>query len=94
VLYLVRHGNTQPDYHTFHGILEPFHSLPEILTGISQGKGQAVIQAGVILLIATPVARIVFSIIGFIKEKDKLYIVIALIVLGIIITSMSLGIKG
>ncbi|HVZ56051.1 MAG TPA: DUF1634 domain-containing protein [Chitinophagaceae bacterium] len=94
VLYLLRRGGMEPEYHTFRGLYQPFHTLPEVWTGIWQGKGQAIIQAGVILLIATPIARIVFSIIGFARERDRLYILIALIVLGIIMTSLLLGIKG
>ncbi|MBO9635732.1 MAG: DUF1634 domain-containing protein, partial [Chitinophagaceae bacterium] len=47
-----------------------------------------IIQIGVLILIATPIARIIFSIIGFIKEKDVLYIGITLFVLGVIIASL------
>jgi uncharacterized membrane protein len=94
IIYLIHLGGTSPDYKTFHGLLQPYHSLPEIFDGVKKLKGEAIVQLGVLLLIATPVARIIFSIIGFIREKDFLYIFIALIVLGIIITSMALGIKG
>jgi uncharacterized membrane protein len=94
IIYIVRHGEASPDYKTFHGLLQPYHNLSNIFNGINDLKGQAIIQLGVILLIATPIARVVFSIIGFIRERDFLYIFIALIVLGIIITSMALGIKG
>lgn len=94
IIYLVRHGGTFPDYKTFHGLLQPYHNLRNIFSGVAELKGQAIIQLGVVLLIATPVARIIFSIIGFIREKDLLYIFIALIVLGIIIISTVLGIKG
>ncbi|HVT85953.1 MAG TPA: DUF1634 domain-containing protein [Chitinophagaceae bacterium] len=94
IIYLVHHGKTLPDYKTFLGLLQPYHSLSSVFSGVKELKGEAIIQLGVILLIATPVARIIFSIIGFIREKDILYIFIALIVLGIIITSMALGLKG
>ena len=94
IIYLFNQGNTSPDYRTFHGLEQPYHSLSNVFAGIKDWKGEPIVQLGVILLIATPVARIVFSIIGFIREKDYLYILIALIVLGIIITSMILGIKG
>lgn len=94
IIYLWRNGTSIPDYHSFHGLLLPFHSLTDVIKGIANGKGQAIIQLGVVLLIATPIARIAFSIVGFIKEKDRLYILIASIVLAIIITSLLLGIKG
>ncbi|MBS1919087.1 MAG: DUF1634 domain-containing protein [Bacteroidetes bacterium] len=94
IIYLAHYGGTRPDYKTFHGLLEPYHSLATIFSGVKKLKGEAIIQLGVVILIATPVARIIFSIFGFIREKDILYIFIALIVLGIIVTSMSLGLKG
>lgn len=94
ILYLWRHGSMQPDYHNFHGAQEPFHSTAEVIAGLLGGKGQAIIQTGVIFLIATPIMRIVFAIFGFAKEKDKLYIFIALLVLAIIMTSLALGVKG
>lgn len=94
IIYLLNEGDAKPDYHSFHGLLMPFHNLKDIVHGIAKGSGQAIIQAGVILLIATPIARIIFSIIGFIKENDWLYVLIAFLVLAIIATSMLAGIKG
>lgn len=94
IIYLWQNGTARPDYHSFHGLLMPFHNLPEVIKEASTGNGLAIIQSGVVLLIATPVARVIFSIIGFAKERDWLYIFIAFIVLAIILTSMLLGIKG
>jgi uncharacterized membrane protein len=94
IIYLLRHGNSEPDYKSFQGLLHPFHNLAEVVEGAAAMKGQAIIQAGIICLIATPVARIIFSIFGFLREKDRLYIVISLIVLCIILSSMIFGIKG
>ena len=94
VVYLVKNGGNAPHYHTFRGLVNPFHSLGQVIHGTLQGDGQAIIQLGVVLLIATPVARIIFSIIGFAKEKDRLYIAIASIVLAIILTGVLSGIKA
>jgi uncharacterized membrane protein len=44
---------------------------------------------GLLLLIATPVARVAFSVIGFALEKDWMYVVITLIVLALLIYSLS-----
>lgn len=94
IIYLSRNAGSLPHYHSFRGLLLPFHDLSDIFKGIAEGNGRAIIQSGIILLIATPVARVLFSIIGFIKEQDWLYVLIASIVLAIIITSMLLGIKA
>ena len=58
------------------------------MDGILHLRGRAIIQAGIILLIATPVIRIAFSAIGFVLERDFLYTGITLLVLIIIISSM------
>jgi uncharacterized membrane protein len=57
-------------------------------------RGRAIIQAGIILLIATPIIRVVFSAIGFILEKDHLYTGITFIVLLVIIISALSGHAG
>lgn len=93
ILYIYRHGHSHPDYKTFKGVpgfVHPANIIPSIL----QFKGQAMIQAGIILLIATPVLRVIFSAIGFILEKDRLYTVISIIVLLVILFSMLSGHAG
>jgi uncharacterized membrane protein len=57
-------------------------------------KGQAIIQLGIVLLIATPILRVICSTIGFALEKDYLYVGISLLVLLIIFASMMGGRVG
>lgn len=94
IIYLWQHGNKLPDYHSFRGMSTSFYSLALVWKGIKNGSGAHIIQLGVLVLLATPVARVLFSVFGFIDEKDKLYIVITLIVLLIITGSIFLGIKA
>ena len=51
-------------------------------------NGRAIIQLGLLLLIATPVARVLFSAIAFAIERDYMYVVITLIVLAILLYSL------
>lgn len=90
VIYIYRNGYTIADYHTFKGVPD-FVQLGGIINGILTFRGRAIIQAGIILLIFTPVIRVVFSAIGFILEKDYLYTGITLLVLLIIFISMLSG---
>jgi uncharacterized membrane protein len=90
IVYLLRHGQITADYTTFRGVPD-FIYPPGIIRGIFDFKARAIIQAGIILLIATPVLRVIFSAIGFLIEKDYLYIAISLLVLLIIICSMFSG---
>ena len=94
ILYLYRHGQAIPNYREFKGIPDFVHSARGIVNGVLNFRGRAIIQAGIILLIATPVIRVVCSAVGFILEKDHLYTGITFIVLFIIIISALSGHAG
>jgi len=52
-------------------------------------QGRAIIQLGLVLLIATPVARVAFSIFGFFEERDMMYVVFTGMVLVILLCSLN-----
>jgi uncharacterized membrane protein len=91
VIYLYRHGHDIPEYRVFKGVPYFIRTIDGIFNGVLNFKGQAIIQGGIILLIATPVIRVAFSAVGFIVEKDYLYTVITLIVLFILVASIFSG---
>jgi uncharacterized membrane protein len=90
VLFLVRHGSTVPDYHVFHGEPWELRTLPGIFSGVAHGHARAIIQLGLLLLIATPVARVVFSVVEFALQRDFLYVTISGIVLVVLLYSLVL----
>ena len=94
IFFVFRHGHSIPDYKNFKGVPYFIHNTGGILEGVRNLKGQAIIQLGIILLIATPIIRVAFSAVGFIIEKDYLYTAISLIVLLIIFASMVTGYAG
>ena len=94
VLFLERHGHTIADYRRFKGSPDFVRNPSGILYGILAFKGQAIIQLGIALLIATPILRVIFSAIGFVLEKDYLYLGISLVVLSIIFFSALSGHAG
>jgi uncharacterized membrane protein len=54
----------------------------------------AIITLGLILLLATPVARVAVSVIAFALSRDRLYVAITLVVLCILIFSLLSGAGG
>lgn len=94
IIYIYRHGQETASYHKFVGEPAFLKNISGILEGVRAIKGRAIIQTGILLLIATPIARVLLSIFSFLREKDYLYAVITLIVLGIITGSMLSGIGG
>jgi uncharacterized membrane protein len=88
ILYVLRHGAEQPAYHAFHGEPLEYRSVEAILHGAFSGSARAIIQLGLLLLIATPVARVAISIAGFALEKDRTYVWITCLVLAILLFSL------
>jgi uncharacterized membrane protein len=91
IWYLYQQGSGTPHYTTFNGEPSGYTSLTGIFKGLATGSASEIIQLGVVILIATPIVRIFFSLISFIIEKDRLYIIITAIVLLIILFSMFTG---
>lgn len=92
--YWYRHSGETANYSKFVGVPDFVHSPLGIMHGIINLRGRAIIQAGIVLLIATPVIRVLFSMIGFLLERDWLYTGISLLVLCIIIASALTGHAG
>lgn len=86
--YLIREGLSLPHFKTFRGVPSNLKSVKHIFTGFIHLDSLSLIQMGLLLLIATPIARVIFSVIGFLFEKDYLYVLISLIVLAIIAYSI------
>jgi uncharacterized membrane protein len=88
ILYLVRYAQFPVHYENFEAGRESLLNLASVANSAFHGDGRAIIQCGLLLLIATPVARVLFSIVAFALEKDRLYVVLTLIVFLILMYSL------
>ncbi|MFA6434412.1 MAG: DUF1634 domain-containing protein [Elusimicrobiales bacterium] len=88
VIYLLRHGSAAADYRIFHRQPPEFSDVGGIIGQVFSGRGRGMIQLGLLMLIATPVARVAFSVFAFARQKDRLYVAITLAVLSILIYSL------
>ena len=84
-LYLRAHAGEVKDYRTFASEPSSLRHPVELFRLLMTGDPAAVVQLGVLLLIATPIARVVFAAIGFAAERDRLYVAISLAVLAVLI---------
>lgn len=77
------------------GYSETFHyrSINELFNGIISLKPYAIMMLGLLMLILTPVLRVVVSIYSFYKEHDYLYVYITALVLIILIISFIIGVE-
>ncbi|HZQ41844.1 MAG TPA: DUF1634 domain-containing protein [Acidobacteriaceae bacterium] len=88
ILYLARHTHDHPSYHTFRGVSPQLHTLSGIVAGAAHGHSLAIIQLGLLMLIATPIARVILSVFAFLAQRDFLYVVISGIVLVVLLYSL------
>jgi uncharacterized membrane protein len=91
ILYLIHYGGDAPDYRVFRGEPEKLRGLTGIVTEALSLHRRALIQFGLLILIATPVARVVFAVIAFALQRDVTYVIISLIVLSTLLFSLFLG---
>jgi uncharacterized membrane protein len=91
VVHLWRHASELVDYAVFRG--EPAHmrTIAGILTDARAGHGRGIIQLGLLLLIATPVARVALAGYEFTRQRDWTYVFVTLIVLGCLLLSLFSG---
>ncbi len=92
-VYLARHGGERrPDLSRFQrDESSPLRSPSGIVHEAMTFRGRGLIQLGLLLLIATPVARVVFSVFAFWRERDFTYVVLTLFVLGVLLYSLFHG---
>jgi uncharacterized membrane protein len=88
LVYLSKRTNVSPDYHVFQGEPADLRSVDGIIADARSHSGRGLIQLGLLLLIATPIARVVFSALGFSLQRDWLYVAISLTVLTLLVYSL------
>jgi uncharacterized membrane protein len=97
VIFLTAHGGQPVSFHSFAGTASPYTSpgpmLRQALTwdrADHANQGLAIAQLGILLLMLTPIIRVVFSIVAFAMERDRIYVGITSAVLAILVGSLLL----
>jgi uncharacterized membrane protein len=88
MLYLRQFGDSLPHHQVFQGEPSRLRSVSGILTLALQGDPRGIISLGILLLIATPILRVAFSVWAFARERDRLYVGITLVVLTLLLYSL------
>jgi uncharacterized membrane protein len=88
VVYLSRHDLPVINYRVFQGEPQELRTVSGILREAAKFHGRGLIQLGLLVLIATPVARVLFSVVAFIKKRDWTYVAITMIVLALLCYSL------
>jgi uncharacterized membrane protein len=87
MIFLIHHGGDPVRDHIFTGEPKDLREPKAILKDALRGHNASLIQAGVLLLLLNPILRVILSSVGYALQKDRLYAVISLIVLGVLLFS-------
>lgn len=87
--YLAQFGTQIENYQTFRGEPPDLRSVAGVWRGVLRLQPRSVIQFGLLSLIATPIARVAFSMIAFAVERDRVHFVLTIVVLTVLIWSLS-----
>lgn len=89
---LLRHPQVPaPSFTQFHAGGPALSTLTGIVHAAFAGRPGSIIQLGLLILIATPVARVVFCVVGFARQRDLLYVLTSLTVLAVLLYSLTRG---
>ena len=89
ILLISEQGSTPIDFKTLQGEPLTLASIPTIALAAGSLDARAVIEIGLLLLVATPVARVALSLILFWRKADYLYVGITGAVLAILLFAVS-----
>jgi uncharacterized membrane protein len=88
IYYLAAHAGDATDYGVFKGQPVEHRAIGQIIAGAFALRAQSVIQLGILALIATPILRVAFSLVGFAIERDGKYVAISSVVLALLLCSL------
>lgn len=87
IMYIAQSGGSVTDYEHFRAATPATTTIRGIVAAAIQLDPRGIMGFGLLLLIATPVCRVIFGVVGFALLRDRLYTVVSLIVLAVLLFS-------
>jgi len=91
-LLLIQHGRSPVDYSSFRGEPSYLRSLSGIVAAAFHADTRAIVQLGLAFLIATPIARVAFTLVAFALQRDRVYVGVTFLVLTLLLFGLLFGI--
>ena len=88
VYYLIENAFTAADYHTFHPATKHTLDLSAIAQNALALSSLGIIQLGLLVLVATPIVRVILSVVVFALERDLLYVAVTVFALAVLLYSL------
>ncbi|MFL5563361.1 MAG: DUF1634 domain-containing protein [Gemmatimonadaceae bacterium] len=90
-MMLAQHGRTPVAFSSYSDAASPLHELGGIVRGAVRLDSMAIVQLGLVLLIATPVLRVALTLVAFVVQRDRTYVVLTAVVLALLLYGLLWG---
>jgi uncharacterized membrane protein len=91
VLLMKQSGGAPAAYSVFRGQPAELRSIGGVVRGVAAADSTAIVQLGLLLLIATPIARVAFTLVAFAIQRDRMFVTITSIVLALLLYGLVFG---
>ena len=91
ILVLIQHGSAAPAFSDFRAAPWYLTSVGGIVRGAREMRSESIVQLGIVLLIATPILRVAFTLVAFVLQRDRVYIAITTLVLALLTYGLAFG---
>ena len=91
LMYLASQPMIAVNYRVFQPEPRGLRTIPGILGSAKAMSGRGLIQLGLLILIATPIARVAFSVLAFSYQRDWKYVLFTIVVLALLLYSLVRG---
>jgi len=89
IAFLAAHHGDHISFHNFVLSGSSLRTVQGIVASAVHLNSEGLMQLGLLLLIATPVARVIMAVFGFSLERDWMYVAVSLIVLAVLLASLT-----
>jgi uncharacterized membrane protein len=90
-MLLTQYGAVPASFTKFRGEDPVLKSIGSIVHGVMTGDSRAIVQLGLVLLIATPVARVALTLVAFALQRDRVYVLVTAVVLTLLLYGLFWG---
>ncbi len=84
-LFLLKHGGEPADVRDFRNAPPALSSVINVIQGALSLRAPALMQLGIVLLVATPVARVALTLVAFLRRREGVFALLSAIVLLILL---------
>jgi uncharacterized membrane protein len=91
LVLLWQHGGATADFREFVGVPEQLRTVLGSARAALALDGHGLVQLGIILLIATPVARVAMTLVAFVIQRDRIYVALSAVVLVVLLYGLAWG---